>query len=118
MTEDSVGDIQAALGRSEHKSLDALRSQLQKVRAGTAQLPVTCLSENVVDILIQRIQKKLQKRYGDNVALVIRETTGVDWDWDLELAKIRVALESETNPFDKGVWLLSRSTKRIFQILE
>ena len=117
MTEDNVGDIQAALGRSEHKSLDALRGQLQKVRAGTAQLPVTCLSENVVGILIQRIQKKLQKHYGDNVALVVRETTGVDWDWDLEQVKIRTALKSEINHFDKGVWLLSRSKERIFQIL-
>lgn len=116
MTEDNSGDIQAALGRSEHKDLASLRALLQKVRAGEAKLPINCLSENVKALLVQRLRRKFQKRYGLSVALVVRETTGVDWDWDLVLPEIREALSNDVNPFDQGVWLLSRSKERVIRV--
>ena len=116
MTEDNSGDIQAALGRSEHKDIAPLRELLQKVRAGEAQPPINRLSGNVKAILIQRLHDKFQMRYGSSVALVVRETTGVDWDWDFVLPEIREALLNDVNPFDQGVWLLSRTKERLIRV--
>lgn len=116
MTEDNFGDIKARLGRSEHKSITALRETLANSRTGGAQLPINSSSGCAKDVLIQRINKKFQKRYGSKVALVVRDTSGVDWDWDLVLPEIREALASQPNPFDRGVWVLSLSKSRLFRV--
>jgi hypothetical protein len=101
MSEDNPRDIQALLGRSEHKSIENLRE------AGYSL-------GNVKDVLIQSIRKKFRKRYGSNIALVVRDTSRVDWNWDWVLPEVQKALASELNPFDLGVWLLSSRLFRVF----
>ncbi len=116
LTEDEPGDIQAALGRSEKRSVEALREHLQRVAAGSEAPKIYSLTENVSDIAVKRIRSKIRKRYGPNTALVVRDSSGVDWDWDLSAEKIRADIESEANPFDRGIWILSRSKDRMFRI--
>lgn len=115
MTEDNRGDIPALLGRSNLKSVDALRDLLQRVKLGTAKMPVNIIDENVKAVLIQRLQRKFQKRYGTNVALVVRETS-IPWDWELILPDVRTAFRCNSIPFDRGVWLLSSGKDRLTHI--
>jgi hypothetical protein len=117
MTEDLVGDIKAALRRSEVRSIESLRRHIQLVRQGKAEPRASSLATNVTDSLKQRIQAKMKKRYGPNTALVIRDTSGVDWDWDLVLGEIKASFGDELNPFDRGIWILNRSKDRLFELL-
>jgi len=115
MTEDNPGDIPALLGRSNHKSVDALRDLLRRVKMGTVKMPVNRIDENVKEVLIQRLQRKFQKRYGANVALVVRETS-LPWDWELILPDVRTAFRCSSIPFDRGVWLLSCGKDRLTHV--
>lgn len=119
LTEDRPKDIQAALGRSNHRSIEALRQHLDDVRAGKAN-PLertSCLQGNVTDMIVNRILPKLQKDYGSNVALVIRDSSPVCWDWDLVVDQIKDMLNLQRNPFDKGIWIISFRKDRIFQLV-
>ena len=115
ITEDNPRDAQALLGRSNHKSLDALRDLLHKVRTGAAKMLINQLDGNVTNMLIQRLRRKFKKRYGPNVALVVRETS-VAWDWDLVLPTVQEAFRGMYMPFDRGVWLLSRTKDRLTRV--
>jgi hypothetical protein len=119
MTEDRPGDIKALLGRSEDRSLGVLKIHLAKVKEGKADPfeRVSCLSGNVSEMVVKRIEKKLTKRYGPNTALVVRDTSGVDWDWDLVVDAIKDRLKSVHNPFDMGIWILFSSKNRIFRVV-
>lgn len=108
LTEDRPGDIPSVLGRSNHKSLEALQTHLRRVREGKESARINCLSENVLAILSGRIIAKLSKRYGNNVALVVRDTSGVPWDWNQVVPELQESLSGKTVPFDRGIWLLSR----------
>lgn len=105
LTEDNPKDIQALLGRSNHKSPERLKNHLANVEAGKENIldRVSCLQRNVLDMIIERIQKKFDKDYGHNVALVIRDTSGVGWDWNLVGDDIKNRLNLSRNPFDKGI---------------
>lgn len=119
LTEDRPKDIQAALGRSEHRSADNLRKHLEEVKAGKANPleRVSCLQGNITEMLVSRIQPKLIKDYGPNVALVIRDSSPLDWAWDATTDKIAELLNLERNPFDKGIWIISYSKDRIYKLL-
>ncbi|HSW62147.1 MAG TPA: hypothetical protein VLH56_02330 [Dissulfurispiraceae bacterium] len=116
-TEDSDGDIICALGRSDKKSLPHLKEHLKRVREGKETIKINSLSGNVNATLFCRIEAKLMNDYGNNVALVIRDTSGVDWDWDYEISTIAERLSGKRNPFDKGIWLLNRAMTRLFKIV-
>lgn len=119
LTEDSPRDIQASLGRSDHRSIESLRTHNGEVRAGRAE-PLdraSSLDGNVACSLILRLRSKLKKRYGSHTALVIRDSSGVDWDWDLELHHLRAKFASEKNPFDEGVWIVNCTKDRLFRLL-
>ena len=119
LTEDRPKDIQAALGRSKHRSIEALRQHLDEVRAGKAN-PLeraSYLQGKVTDMIISRILPKLQKDYGSNVALVIRDSSPVCWDWDLVVDQIRNMLNLSRNPFDRGIWIISFRKDRIFRLV-
>lgn len=117
LTEDRPNDIKAVLGRSDHRGIAALRQNLADVRAGKAHLRVSCLQGNVVDMIVNRISPKLPKDYGSNVALVIRDSSPVCWDWDLATNQISAMLNLQRNPFDKGIWILSFRKDRIFRVV-
>jgi hypothetical protein len=119
LTEDRPKDIQAMLGRSDHRSIEALRQHLADVRCGRANPleRVSCLQGNVTDMILNRIKPKLRKDYGSNVALVIRDASPVPWDWNLVVDHIRNMLSAERSPFDKGVWIITHRMDRIYRIV-
>lgn len=118
LTEDRSKDIQAALGRSNHRSIEALRQHLADVRAGKANPleRVSCLQGNVTEMIVNRVLPKLQKDYGSNVALVIRDASPICWDWDLAVNNIKSMIPSQRNPFDKGIWIISFRKDKIYRI--
>ena len=119
LTENRPKDIKAALGRSNHKSLEALKKHLDDVRVGKAN-PLdraSCLQGNAVDMIIHRIRAKLKNDYGRNVALVVRDTSPVGWDWVIVLDEIKSRLSHDRNPFDKGIWIITFRKDEIVRIL-
>jgi len=62
LTEDRPKDIQAILGRSDHKSLENRRKHVEEVNAGKADPleGVSNLYGNVTEMLISRIKPKLR----------------------------------------------------------
>jgi hypothetical protein len=119
LTEDRPRDIQAALGRSNHRSIEALRQHLADVKVGKANPLewVSCLQENVTRMVVSNIIPKLQKDYGSSVGLVIRDTSPVCWNWELVLDDINKIISSYRNSFDKGIWIISYRKDRIFRII-
>lgn len=119
LTEDREKDITAALGRSDHRSIETLRKHLEEVKAGKANPldKVSCLQGNVTQMIFNRILPKLKKDYGSNVGLVIRDISPVSWDWDLVVDDIRRLIDSQRNPFDKGIWIISFQKDKIYRIV-
>jgi hypothetical protein len=119
MTEDRVGDIKATLGRSDVRSIESLKRHVELVRQGKAEplQRTSSLGGNVTESLKVRLHAKMAKRYGPNTALVIRDTSGVDWDWDIMVGDLKASFSDQLNPFDRGIWLLNRSKDRLFQLL-
>ncbi len=119
LTEDRPKDIQAALGRSDHRSIEALEKHLADVKAGKAHPldRVSCLQGNVTEMIVSRIQPKLKKDYGGNTALVIRDASPVGWDWDMVIDQIKSQLSLDRNPFDKGIWIITFRKDKIYRIL-
>lgn len=111
LTEDQDKDIKALLGRSEHKSLEHAR----QYRTG----PESALSGNVMEHAYHRIIEKMSKDYGTNVALVVRDVSPLEWDWNICIPELVKKLKDIPNPFDKGIWILTLSPNqnKIFRIL-
>ncbi len=119
MTEDRVGDIKATLGRSDVRSIESLKHHVELVHQGKAEpmQRASSLGGNVTESLKKRLRAKMAKRYGPHTALVIRDTSGVDWDWDVMVGHLKASFGDLLNPFDRGIWLLNRSGDRLFQLL-
>ena len=119
MTEDRPGDICSLLGRSGHRNVESLKAHRAEVEAGKAsELEwVSSLPGNISAMLVTRIQAKLNNDYGPNTALVVRDMCPADPDWDLEVDDIKAQLDLSRNPFDKGIWILSRCKDRLFRLV-
>lgn len=115
-TEDRPRDIQALLGRSNHKSIEALAEHSRQVRKGKDKPQVNCLWGNALDQLVARAQNKARRSYGANTALVIRDTSGVDWDWGDVLPNIRERIGTSTKQFDGGIWILNLSKTKLYRV--
>jgi len=110
LTEDRNGDIQALLGRSEHKSLEHAKQH--------GMGPASAFSGNVIEHAYHRIFAKMSKNYGTNVALVVRDVSPLGWDWNAEKLKLARKLKNVSNPFDKGIWIFTSSQQdKIFRVL-
>lgn len=107
-SDDREGDIQAALGRSESRSVDIAKAPLEKGRQGRANVfsMVSNFETDVVPRVAECIRKKLYKDYGTNVALVVYHKTGCHWDWDRAVCQLRERIDLSANPYDKGIWIL------------
>ena len=68
-------------------------------------------------MIVSRIQPKLKKDYGSNVALVVRDASLVGWDWDMVINQIKAQLNFERNPFDKGIWIITYLKDNIYRVL-
>ena len=79
---------------------------------------VSHLQGNVVETIVERIQSKLKKDYGthDDVALVVRDTSPVSWDWGDVVDQIRDALELERTPYRAGIWIISFLKDQIYRV--
>lgn len=115
-TEDRPGDIKALLGRSNSRTLETLRAHVDRVARGEEPPQFSSLSDEVSDHLVERVRNKMKNDYGPNAALVVRDSSGVDWDWDEVIPSIRSRLDVMKNPFSRGIWLLSRVKDRLFQV--
>jgi hypothetical protein len=116
MTEDMPMDIQSLLGRSEHKSVEAVRARLDRVKAGLEPIWYSSLDGNVLDQIVDRISKKWRKRYGPNTALVIRDASPLPWSWDSVVDKVRSRLDLSSTPFDRGIWILNYDKSLLYEI--
>ena len=110
MTEDREGDIKEALGRSQHRTISCLENK------NVVLPPASCLTSNVTDNIIKIIKNKSVKNYGSNVALVIRDTSGCDWNWECALEEIRKKVNFKEVPFDKGVWILNLDKTKLYRV--
>jgi hypothetical protein len=102
ITEDRPGDIPWALGK--------VSSRPSQSRIGS------CLSGNALQQLAERLKKKSLMRYGERCALVIRDSSGVDWDWEELKTQVKAYLEEYGNPFDMGIWIVNRTKTRLHRI--
>ncbi len=113
-TEDRPGDIQAFFGRSDPRSLAALIRHLEAVHRGEES---TCQSVGssgtICQMVAGRIRPELMKDYGPSVTLVIRDTSGVPWDWSAGVERIASLWDLRRNPYDKGIWIVSPIGQRI-----
>jgi hypothetical protein len=119
LTEDRPGDIQGLVGRSDAGSLEALKRHVRAVEAGEAH-PLewtSCLQGNVLSMVVNRIQRKLEKDYGPHAALVVRDTSPIPWSWHTILGDIAGSLDLKNNPFDEGIWIISFARNEIFRIV-
>lgn len=121
VTEDQRNDIKGLLGRSDHLSLEALRANNE--RRGPPMFRAFTDSPDgrptVVDQLVARLAAKLRNDYGSGVALDIRDSSPIGWDWDEVVDLIRSRLNVSTCPFDRGVWIFSRGSEdRLFAIVD
>jgi hypothetical protein len=107
--QDQPGDIQALLGRSNHKNIDNLDVE------NTDAPNFVSFEEDVYSAMAETINAKITKRYGSNTALVVRDTSGCDWEWDTITQKLLKMLK-KPNPFDKGIWILSRDKSKCYLI--
>lgn len=117
LTEDSKRDIQASMGRSDHRSVAALEEHNAKVAEGINNPQFGSLSGNVLDQVVSTINKKLIKRYGLNTALVVRDTSGADWEWEHVIEDIKNNLDLSSNPFDRGIWILNLAKTKLYQVV-
>lgn len=117
ITEDMPMDIASLLGRSNHRSVEALQRNIEDVKAGRTSPQFSSLSGNVSAMLVSRIMAKLNKDMGHSVALVIRDASPLDWNWEYVLEDIRTAITPYKNPYDKGIWLVSYSKDKMYRIV-
>ena len=62
-------------------------------------------------------RKKNGIRYGNPNALVIRDSSGCDWDWEDVKPHVQEYFKEKQNPFDLGIWIVNRMKTRLHRIL-
>lgn len=102
LSEDNLGDLAWSLGRCDKRP--------------KRTPPGNCLQRNALNQLLGRLDDKILKRYGKDTALVIRDSSGVDWDWEYVAVEIRSALGQRFNPYDMGIWILNCTKSRLFRL--
>ena len=102
LTEDRPGDLPWTLGRF-------------KERPGKSRIG-SCLGGNVLNQLKKRLDDKIKKRYGERTALVVRDSSGVDWDWEHIADDIQRLIDDKGNPYDMGIWVVNRAKTRLHRL--
>lgn len=102
ITEDRPGDIPLALGKANQRPYQGR--------------PGSYLQGNVLAQLAVRLDKKSLMRYAGQTALVIRDSSGVDWDWEGIRPQVEEYLEQRGNPFQLGIWIVNRTKTRLHRI--
>lgn len=94
ITEDRSGDIPLVLGKAKRRRYQGKLA--------------SCLQGNVFAQLTERLNKKSLMRYAGRTALVIRDSSGVDWDWEEIRPQVKEFLRQRSNPFHLGICPLHR----------
>lgn len=115
LTEDKQGDIACALGRTHGNAIEFQKIHLDNSQYGSAE-PIINSIQSATENLVERIKAKSNKDYGTNTALLIRDTSGVAWNWDVQKRKIIGKTKRLRNPYDKGIWIINRDKSKIFRI--
>jgi len=102
ITEDRPGDIQWALVKADQRPYQGP--------------PGSRLQANVLAQLAGRLDKKSLRRYGGRTALVIRDSSGVDWDWEDIRPQAKEYLQQRGNPYQLGIWVVNRAKTRLHRI--
>ena len=118
MTQNNPGDIQALLGRSDQLSIEKLAEHVERVRLGKEKPQSNSSSANVQDQIVDRIQNKFLKDYGPNTALIVRDSSPIEWNWDLVMDALIKRLDLTKSPFDKGIWILNYTKTKLYPIVE
>ena len=102
LTEDRPGDLPWMLGRLDDRP--------RKSRLGS------CLGGNVLNQLMKRLEDKMKKRYGQKTALVVRDSSGVDWPWEHIADDVQRLIKDKSNPYDMGIWVVNLSKTRVHRL--
>ena len=102
LTEDNPNDLAWSLGRQDKRP--------NRTPSGN------CLQRNVLNQLINRLDDKNLKRYGKDTALVIRDSSGVDWNWEYVAEEIRYIMGQRFDPYDMGIWILNRTKSQLIRL--
>ncbi len=102
VTEDRAGDIPWVQGKTNTRRYQG--------KLGSSLLG------NVLTQLGQRLDKKSLMRYGNQTALVIRDSSGVDWDWEDVKSQVQERLQQSANPFQMGIWIVNRPLTHLHRI--
>lgn len=105
MIADRDMDIAARLGRSDSRSLESLQTHNEKVNMGEASaFELVDVPETWAARLVAKILEKAQKRYGQCVALVLRDASPIGWEF--VPGQIAAACGDALKNFDRGVWVV------------
>ncbi len=123
LLEDRPGDIKELLRKPDGRELERFLADMERVRRGGISVFDTIGSfgqgrdggPGTVDTnLRQMLRSKILKDYGREVALVLRQTSPIPWDWDVVL-DLKREVESllqerrlKQHPFDRGIWIVAR----------
>ncbi len=122
MTQDKHGDIQALLGRSEHRNIDSIKAKIEKMKKGKLHYneAVTSFGVDTLSMLYMSIKKKMLKDYGKSVMLVIRDVSPLMWDYEPYIEDIRATIYERfpmhSKVFDKGIWIINSSWDKIYKL--
>ena len=94
-----------------------LEEHNRRVADGKEKPTFSSLSGNVCENAAEKINQKLLKRYGHNTALVVRDSSGCDWEWDEIADQLKDMLKLHENTFDKGIWVLNSSRSKLYKIV-
>ncbi len=111
------GDAAVFMGRSDERDWRKRFAELERVKRGEISVFETITtSGDILGNALTRIADKLTKQYsGTNIALLLRSTSGVDWDWEDYIETLRAALalfmqeqKIEQHHFDRGIWIVAK----------
>lgn len=112
---DNKKDIQSLLGRSDCKNIENIKNN--KVSCLSSDDDLNNLGKKYNNIFLssplvslkERLDDKFNKDYGSNVALVIKDTSPLCWDWNSCRENILEYIKNKNNPFDKGIFIISNN---------
>ncbi len=116
--EDRPGEIAVLLGRSDARSLERRLVDMERVDRSEIEAVdmVASFGRDTLTNLYQRLKAKIAKAYpASDVALVMRGTSPLDWDWNLYTDGIQHLLDAllrepglTQHPYDRGIWIVAR----------
>ncbi len=109
-------NIEITLTQDDEKCIDCLLNH-KKVPKETNK--VYRLDVGIKNNLVNRIRDKIDKTKhykDDNLALVVRDTSRLDWDWQLSGIYGDLSQVSALKYFNRGIWLINNDKNMLFEL--